>query len=145
MKTVTFITLLILTLFDVAIQAQTTTYSGYVRDSSSNEAVIGANVRLSATTGTVTNKYGFFSISAPANAANFRVSFVGYKTSTVLLMAKQLFLQILLSSNELETVVIKNTAQTTESKIIGLTDIPIERLKAVPMPFGETDIIKALA
>ena len=43
------------------------TLSGYVLDENSNESIIGANIIIpSINSGTITNTYGFFSITLPA-------------------------------------------------------------------------------
>ncbi len=56
------------------------TMSGYVRDATSGEDLIGANVWNPRTTrGTVSNEYGFYSITLPArDTAHLRASYVGY-------------------------------------------------------------------
>ena len=62
-----------------ALLAQNYTVSGYVRDANSSEALIGANVYDSATyQGTITNNYGFYSISLPPGRHTITYSFVGY-------------------------------------------------------------------
>lgn len=53
--------------------------SGFIRDSVSGEALIGASVRISGTnTGTSTNAYGFFSLPVPPATRELVFSFIGY-------------------------------------------------------------------
>lgn len=127
------------------LRGQSITYNGYVRDSLSGEVLIGANILLNKNTGTVSNKYGFFSIHVPAGAKQLQVSFAGYPSKTLPLNPQEPFLEVVLSPTELKTVVVTPDRAESTQKIAGLIDIPIERLKAIPMAFGETDIIKALA
>ena len=124
---------------------QSITYNGYVRDSLSGEVLIGANILLNKNTGTVSNKHGFFSIHVPAGSTQLQVSFAGYPPKILPLNPHEPFLQVLLSPTELKTVVVTPDQVESSQKIAGLIDIPVERLKAIPMAFGETDIIKALA
>ncbi|WP_041340555.1 carboxypeptidase-like regulatory domain-containing protein [Runella slithyformis] len=120
---------------------QSITCNGYVRDSLSGEVLIVANIVLNKNMGTVSNKYGFFSIHVPAGSTRLQVSFAGYRPKNLPLNPREPFLQVLLSPTELQTPVVTPSSQ----KVIGLIDIPIERLKAIPMAFGKTDIMKSVA
>ena len=57
--------------------AQKFTISGFVYDSDSSEPLIAASVNSGAQ-GTVTNNYGFYSISLPKGAAVLEYGYVGY-------------------------------------------------------------------
>src|SRR5579862_1475582 len=61
------------------------TLAGTVKDRASGETMIGASVVLleKPSVGTVTNGYGFYSITAPAGQYHILVSFSGYATDTV--------------------------------------------------------------
>ena len=60
------------------------TVSGYIRESGSQELLIGVNIYLpNTTTGTTSNTYGFYSITLPAaDSVTLAFSFVGYGTET---------------------------------------------------------------
>jgi CarboxypepD_reg-like domain/TonB-dependent Receptor Plug Domain len=140
------ITLLILFFTSFVKGQNMVTYNGYVKDSLSGEALIGANIVANQNTGTTTNKFGFFSLKVPSSTNHLQISYLNYHTKSVGFDLKKTFLEVFLNpNNELETVVVKGQDTPIENKIAGLVDIPIERLKAVPMAMGETDIIKALA
>ena len=56
------------------------TLSGYVLDENSNESIIGANIIIpSINSGTITNTYGFFSITLPEKNYEIQISSIGYK------------------------------------------------------------------
>ena len=56
------------------------TISGYVKDAATGEALIGATILVdSLFKGTVTNSYGFYSLTLPRSKYNFISSFVGYE------------------------------------------------------------------
>ena len=60
-------------------QSRTFTISGYIRDKSSGEAIIGANIYDPASfRGTTSNSYGFYSLSLPEGEYRITNSFVGY-------------------------------------------------------------------
>ena len=57
------------------------TISGYVKDIESGETLIGVNVFLEddVTTGTVSNTYGFYSLTLPERAYKIVFSYLGYQ------------------------------------------------------------------
>jgi hypothetical protein len=56
------------------------TISGYVLDKDSNESIIGANIIIpSINSGTITNTYGFFSITLPEKNYAIEISSIGYE------------------------------------------------------------------
>ena len=53
--------------------------SGYVRDAATGEELIGANVAILETgSGTITNAYGYYSLSLPPGFYTLVCSYVGY-------------------------------------------------------------------
>ena len=57
------------------------TISGYVRDASNGEVLIGATVFIQGkSTGTATNAYGFYSLSIEPGDYQVRYGFIGFKT-----------------------------------------------------------------
>ncbi|MEL7005774.1 MAG: carboxypeptidase-like regulatory domain-containing protein, partial [Bacteroidota bacterium] len=67
-----------------AVGQEKTTISGYVRDASSGEDLIGATVQIEgSSTGVVTNLYGFYSLSIPKGKVTIKVSYVGYDVFTI--------------------------------------------------------------
>src|SRR3954468_14402332 len=60
------------------------TLSGYVKDSSSAETLIGATIAVNGKgNGISSNQYGFFSITLPEGNYTITSSFVGYQTQLV--------------------------------------------------------------
>ena len=120
--------------------------SGYVRDSITGESLIGAGVAIvGVSKGTTTNTYGFYSIPVANKNDSVKVSFIGYRTKKVSCASKSIDIFLspeALSLSEVNISSKKNNRLETEG--LGVINISIERLKAVPALFGETDIIKAL-
>lgn len=60
------------------------TINGYVRDAVGREVLIGATVyNPSNRAGTVTNEFGFYSLSLPPGRHTIYISYIGYKTDTL--------------------------------------------------------------
>ena len=82
--------------------AQKITISGYVKDASSKEALIGASVvNANNKTGTSTNQYGFYSLTVPvADTIELLISFQGYKINAKKVVAKEnMRIEILLENS----------------------------------------------
>jgi outer membrane receptor for ferrienterochelin and colicin len=125
--------------------------SGFVRDKNTGESIVGATVRLEGTThATQSNNYGYFSLPVLAGSSVILVSSMGYKTlkqSVSLQSNTPLILELEEEPLMLNEVVKKADAdyRSLDKVPIGVTAIPVSRLKAVPVLFGEADILKALA
>lgn len=85
MKKLLLLSLLFLQIFSIQILSQVGKISGVVRDASTNEALIGANVLIEGKTfGAATNVDGFYVIlNVPPGNYNLRASMVGYAQKTV--------------------------------------------------------------
>jgi len=61
--------------------AQSFTIRGYVSDQSSGERLLNANIyEKQLLKGTITNSFGFYSLTLPKGNYSLTCSFVGYKT-----------------------------------------------------------------
>jgi len=126
------------------------TISGYVRDAASGEALIGATVvDVRSKKGTVTNTYGYYSITLPAgDSVRLLVTYIGYKPQGYdLLLQENVVQNILLAENatlqEVE-VVAERYERIEERAQMSRIDIPIDQIKNVPALLGEKDVLKAL-
>jgi len=60
------------------------TLNGYVMNVDSNELIIGANIVIpELNVGTITNTYGFFSITLPKGNYEIEISSIGFKKSSL--------------------------------------------------------------
>ncbi|GAB3323595.1 TonB-dependent receptor [Larkinella ripae] len=150
------LSLAILLLFTGLVTAQTPanrfTISGYVRESGSQEALIGVNVyRPGTTTGTTTNTYGFYSLTLPAqDSLTLAFSFVGYQAvQQTVSFRRNTELTVQLTPGRLLTEVTVTGRQTGEEKAsesarMSTIDIPINQIKKIPAFLGEKDVLKVL-
>jgi TonB dependent receptor/TonB-dependent Receptor Plug Domain/CarboxypepD_reg-like domain len=127
------------------------TFSGYVRDASTGENLIGvAVVHPASGQGTSTNTYGFFSLTLPAaDTTRLLASYLGYQRLVLPLSgtrSQQLTLRLQPASSELQSVEIVGTRQEklAETTRMGTANIPLNQIKAVPALFGERDVLKVL-
>ena len=128
------------------LQAQTV--SGTVTDKGTGETLIGATVLDMATgKGTVTNAYGRYTLTLKSDAADLKVSFIGYSPQYFRVDLKNdVKLNVALESAlELEEVTI--TAERISSPKVSqmsAIEVPVEQIKLVPVMFGEADVLKAI-
>jgi len=137
----------------VRADAQTTrfTISGYVEDAESGEQLPGANLYAPALgKGTVTNTYGFFSLTLAAqDSLRLVVSYIGFQPTVLdLVLDRDLELTIGLSPaagelGEVE-VVAERTETITNTSQMSQVNVPIAQIKAVPALLGEVDVLKTL-
>jgi hypothetical protein len=141
--------LIILLLAPVIVSAQRVSISGYVRDASSGEALIGANILIdSSFTGTVTNQFGFYSLSLPVATYRLRFSFVGYETTNrTISLEKPLRIDINLEPKltlEGVTVVADAPGSQAASTRMSSISVPVKTIKEIPAFMGEVDVLKAI-
>lgn len=128
------------------------TVSGYIRESGSQEQLIGVNVYLpNTTTGTTSNTYGFYSITLPAaDSVTLAFSFVGYDTETrTIKLHKNVELNIQLAAigRQLNEVVVsgkREADKVSQSAQMSRIDIPVQQIKKIPAFFGEKDVLRVL-
>ena len=146
-------TLLLLLPFTVFSQQAKTkfTINGTVRDKSTGETLLGANVLIVGQRGlgTVTNAYGFYSVSAASGNYNLVVSFSGYQSDTInIQLDKNITQQIMLtkSTNTLQevTVTSRKKSDNISRAIMGVQKLSIDEVKNIPVLFGEKDVLKTI-
>jgi len=126
------------------------TFSGYVKDESTGEGLIGVAVYISELEiGTITNAYGFFSLTIPPGMHQVIVSYVGYQNNLIVINhSKNEQLNFLLKPDPktLEEIVIYASLQENvyENSQNSLVNLRPKSVMEMPALFGEVDIIKSL-
>ena len=132
------------------ILAQNTfTISGFVKEQSSAEELIGANiVSESPRIGVTTNSYGFYSLSLPEGNYTIRYSFIGYQDKLVevsLNNSKRIDVGLEPYAQELSEVVLNADAmQKVRSIEMSVNKMDTKSIKELPAVLGEVDIIKSI-
>lgn len=125
------------------------TLSGYVRDGANGESLISATVYVKELgIGTETNTYGFYSVSMPAGNYTVIYSYVGYntKTDSISMATSRTLNAELESSVKMKEVEItsRRSDEHIKNTEMGTISLSAEKIKTLPVIFGETDILKAL-
>jgi len=126
------------------------TVSGFIREAGSGELLIGVNIYLSDhKTGTVTNTYGFYSLTLPASdSVTITASYVGYSPEirTIALrsdmeMNFDLRSDILLAEVK---VTAEREERTSQTALMSTIKVPVAKVRDVPAFLGEKDVLKVI-
>ncbi|MCC6257609.1 MAG: TonB-dependent receptor [Chitinophagaceae bacterium] len=126
------------------------TISGYFRDISSGENLIGATLTLKGNSrGVNSNQYGFFSLTLPKGNYQLMASYVGYLPQVIdLPLYKDTVFNISMISgrNLSEEVIVTARKRDNNVKVaqMGKISLPIDQIKSIPAFLGEVDILKAI-
>jgi len=124
------------------------TFSGYIYDAVSGEALIGCKIfEPTHKIGAVTNNFGFFSISLDEGAYSFSVSYIGYTKQLVEIdESKVLTIKLNPKENTLSTVVVdaEKVEERIESSDMGKIKLTSEEINAIPAIGGEVDVLKSI-
>jgi hypothetical protein len=126
------------------------TVSGTVRDKTTGESLIGANIILQeqSRTGGTTNSYGFYSLTVASGNHKIIISFAGYLSDTVnVALNKNITLSVELNSQE-SLAEVQVTAQRKDENIsrplMGIQKLSTNEIKNIPVLFGEKDVLKTM-
>lgn len=126
------------------------TLSGTITDSQSNETLIGVNIIIPAMqTGTVTNEYGFYSITLPSGTYEVQISYLGYKTISETIELNSALTQnfkLVEAAESLDEVVITEDGEKLNIKNpqMSVNSLSIKTIKNMPVVLGEVDVIKSI-
>jgi hypothetical protein len=127
------------------------TVSGYVKDATDGEGLIGVSVYNKETgTGAITNSYGFYSVTLPKGNYIFVISYVGYErlSRTVDLSAQNVRLDLELKEEgrELQELVVSTRREDDNVKNIEMSvnRIGIKTIQRIPALLGEIDVVRSI-
>lgn len=130
--------------------AQRGSVSGYVRDASTGETLLGANVALVGTaTGTVTNTSGYYTLPVPAGAVRLSISYLGYATATRELtvapgQSARLDVSLAPEDEDLDEVTVTGDAERREEvRRVGVAELSTETIRQLPSVL-EPDVFRSL-
>lgn len=135
-----------LILTTTSIQAQSNfTISGYVKNKSTGEAVIGARIyNDSLKVGVITNVFGFYSLTLSKGYHELTYSFIGFEPQKKGIdLNENISLDVLLKDGKiLNAVEVTGEQKKHESTEIGTITLSMDKVKSLPVLLGEVDIIK---
>lgn len=136
--------------YNLSAQEKKFSISGNIRDAANGEDLIGAGVIISGTrTGTITNAYGFYSLSLSKGTYLLVFSYIGYRKKQVQVELSEdtrLNIDLDLDAEEISEVVV---SAESRNRNITKAEMSVEKLsaksiKTVPALMGEVDVIKAI-
>lgn len=140
----------LLLFFVAGFQAGAQTISGSIKDSSNNEVLIGATIKLDdGSTGVATDANGFYSINVSPGLHTLVISYLGYGSKTVTVnVTGNLTLNHQLAQTSVqakEAIVIGDrTNRNVTSTEMSTIEITGAQIKSLPVIFGEPDVLKAI-
>ena len=128
--------------------SQKYTISGFVEDYETGERLIGATVydANKVSLGTITNVYGYYSLTIPKGVTKFTVSFVGYNSvQSEFSLTKDTVINVEISSNNvIQEVTVTGERNQVEDVQMSVIDVPIKTIMKLPVLLGEVDVLKSI-
>lgn len=136
----------LLTIFTVTAQNKYSV-TGYIANKKSGEALIGATVyEPSSFVGTISNSYGFYSLTLPEGNYQIVFSSLGFEKQLVNFELKsniQKNIELSESEVQLDEIVVSSTSPVKMNEF-NMSTFTIEGIRKLPNVFGEADLIKAI-
>lgn len=126
------------------------TLSGYMRDATSGEELLYANILVKETgEGVNTNLYGFYSLTLPKGTYTVEYSYVGYEPQTFELRLEadvRKDIELGSGAQQLAEVVVTSKAddENVSSTEVGTFTMDVKDMKLIPVLMGEQDILKSV-
>lgn len=149
LKRVLFV--IILCAVSISAQNKSIVLNGYIKDVSSGESLIGANIAVvNLNIGTISNSYGFYSIAVPkGDSITVVFSYIGYKAfSKKIYTTDDLTINIELTPTSIDindiVVIGHKDNENIELKQMSVINIPVKTIEMIPTILGEPDILKSI-
>ena len=126
------------------------TLSGSIFEAEGQETLIGANVLiLNLKTGTISNEYGFYSLTLKKGIYQITVSMMGYTNlQETITLDRNITQNFTLTEalQSLDEVVIESNIESLNIKTpqMSVNSLSASSIKQIPVVFGESDVIKAI-
>jgi len=127
------------------------TLSGYISDASNSENLIGSAlyVKDDQGKGTVSNLYGFYSLTLPEGNYTFLCSYLGYQTvefQVNLTKDVEFNIELPVEGIMADEIVVKSErkdANVSDTKM-GTVELSVSKIKTLPAFMGEVDVLKTI-
>lgn len=126
------------------------TINGYVKDASNGEDLFGATVQVQGQNlGTVTNSYGFYSLTLAAGTYVIEYRYIGFETILRTVELKEnIRMDINMGEEEniLEEIVVtaEDEDENVTSTEMSVAKLDVATIKKLPPFLGETDVIRTI-
>ncbi|CAN5274976.1 TonB-dependent receptor [soil metagenome] len=134
--------------YSFAQQTKKYTISGYITEASNGEAIIGAVITIrEPLKGTVTNNYGFYSITADTGTYDLAVTYTGlqqYKQKISLNQDIKLDVKMVAVSNEEVVITDKKADENISDGQMSANRLDMKQVTKIPAFMGEVDVLKTI-
>ncbi len=126
------------------------TLSGYLKDIKNGETLIGASVYIKEIkNGTITNEYGFYSITLPEGTYNLVFSNIGYKNQSKTIVLNQnvkLDLEFQVDEVALQEIVVSEVKEDANIQAVEMSvnRVEMSTINKMPALLGEVDVIRSI-
>ena len=126
------------------------TISGRITDSGNGETLIGANIYIVETqSGSVSNEYGFYSISLPEEKYTIQYSYLGFHIEEKKIDLKEnikLDIELIPQTTELQEVVVSSDAPNANvsNNEMSINKLDIATIQKMPSLLGEVEILRSI-
>lgn len=126
------------------------TLSGKITDAESGEDLIGVTIiATNLKLGTVTNTYGFYSLTLPEGKHQVTFSYIGYESIKQIIdfnTNSKINISLKTSQTDIEEVVIRGDQKDENlTKVqMGIESLDMKQVEKIPVLFGEKDILKTI-
>ncbi|WP_372772816.1 carboxypeptidase-like regulatory domain-containing protein [Mangrovibacterium sp.] len=126
------------------------TISGKITDASTGEDLVGATIyEQGTTTGTITNNYGFYSLTLPSGTREIQITYVGYRSiSSKIDLGENVSrsFKLIPAETDLAEVVVTSVKKdrNVSSTDMGVERLDVKELETIPVLLGEKDVLKTI-
>ncbi len=126
------------------------TISGYIKDATTGEALVGTTIYVEELSGSAqTNIYGFYSLTLPTGKYTLAYRYVGFVSlirKIDLIEDEQINIELSRGDVQLEEIIIKGTHEdeNVASTEMSTDEMGINIIRKVPAFLGEVDVIKSI-
>jgi hypothetical protein len=129
-------------------KSETAFLSGTIRNSSTEEPVVGAIIYIDKLkAGVLTNDAGYYQVELPKGELQIEYRMVGMRTAKrniTIFSDGVLDVDLFQSTNQLDEVTVSASRENNVRNVtMGIERISVKMLKQLPMGLGETDLIKS--
>jgi hypothetical protein len=142
---------LFLLLISATALSQKITINGYISDQATGERLINANVYDAKTMqGSISNTYGFFSLTLPSGDINLMASFLGYEPQKIKFSLQKdttINFYLKVKTDELKQITVYGSGgiqNKIESSQMSTVELSSQKIKNIPVILGEADVLKAI-
>ena len=145
-----FPTILLLFISNLSLAQEKFTLSGFVSDIDSKETLIGVNIIVpELQIGTITNEYGFYSLTLPKGNHILQINYLGYRTKKENIILNEDITKnfgLKQQSEILDEIILEENIETLNIKSpqMSVNRLAINTIKKIPAVLGEADIIKSI-